>query len=125
MKRKQRPRDFKILLTVIVLSAFSCAHINNKQNIPQSDSDQYNHEWVNGRRLYLDNCSACHPAFKKDSIFMKFNHLNIDRISKKVSIESILRDSSHYSIGPEILGEKQIELLVKFIETPQKRGAVD
>lgn len=125
MKQKQRPRAFKILLTIIVLSTFSCAHRNNKQNMPQPEPHQYNDEWVRGRRLYLDNCSACHPALRKDSIFMEFNHLNRDRASKKVSIESILMDSSHSSLGSEVLGKEQIELLIKFIETPQKRGAVD
>ena len=126
MRLKQKPRAFKIILIVFLLTSFSCIHRNEDEGRSLPDSHQYDDEWGKGRRLYLDNCGACHLGVRKDSIFMDFNFANkaIKKSSKEMRLKSILTDSNHISLGPEILGNEQIELLIKYVETPQRRGTV-
>lgn len=118
-------KNYRILIVYIVLSILIFSGCKEST----SKSELYDEQWRKGRRIYIENCSACHIGIDKDKIFEDF----IIQLSKSESslkskiLTDVLFDSNHSgkNINTEQLSKKEIEALVRFIETPQKKEIVN
>jgi len=125
--KKQKTYLLSSIFILMLLFCISCVQKQTGSRI--SKSTTYNSLWNSGRGIYLEKCSACHIGFKKDEIFKNFIESIVKKNNKnKIKILSdIFLDENHKNknIGTEKLTKKDLNALIKFIETPQKRGAIN
>ena len=100
--------------------------IASQCNCHKTDDPVYNSQWVRGKSLYLDICTACHIGFYKDTIFKDYvATIHSFPIEAKTNyLVKILVDSNHNRLGLPKYSNKQIANINYYIETPHRKGAV-
>ena len=116
--QKKIRQAFSLILLIVLASCGQKKEEGNTQN-------QYDDQWIKGRELYLNNCTQCHIAIKKDEFFEDYMKVlnNLDE-GKNENLSLILTDSIHSNIGIK-LSKSEVDNIIKFIQTPQKKGAVN
>ena len=119
-----------ILLSLMVTTSCNKKSPATAETSPvnnDASSEMYDSTWERGRKLFLENCGACHLTVKKDEIFTRFRSagagLSIDQNAEE--IKKILAGEKHLAIPDDIFNDEELQAIARFIMTPQKTGAAE